>query len=439
MAELGTTEQDLARQDLTGPNQRKAPVASLLAGGVGNLLEWYDFGIYGLFAPILAHLFFPAHDRIASLIGAYAGFAIGFAVRPLGGIVFGHLGDRVGRRFVLVSSVVMMGLATTAMALLPTYEAIGIGAPVLLLLIRVLQGFSVGGEFTGSVAYLVETAPTNRRGIAGSIANIGASAGMLLAAAVATATAMLATSAEVQNWAWRVPFLIGGIIAVTGYFLRHGLPETGYVPKASAQESLPLRKALAEAPGPMLLAILFTSGYGVADYVTMIFLPTYASLFGGVAESEALAANTAGQALTLAVVPLAAWLTDWAFSRRALLIGAFVAELAIAWWGISLARHGGVEGIWAAQLAFAFLFALVMAAEPATLAELFPSEYRLSGYSLSFNLGIGIAGGTAPLVATALIRATGSDLAPAWYLMVASAIAGGAAFLMADWSRKPLR
>src|ERR1700722_20588984 len=146
-------EQDLASQDLTEPShaalgEHKVPVASLLAGGVGNLLEWYDFGLYGLFAPILAHLFFPAHDRVASLIGAYAGFAIGFAVRPLGGIVFGHLGDRLGRRVVLVSSVVMMGLATTAMALLPTYEAIGIGAPILLLCIRVLQGFSVGGEFT---------------------------------------------------------------------------------------------------------------------------------------------------------------------------------------------------------------------------------------------------------------------------------------------------
>jgi MFS transporter, MHS family, proline/betaine transporter len=424
---------------MSGPRDHQVPVASLLAGGIGNLLEWYDFGLYGLFAPILAHLFFPAHDRIASLIGAYAGFAIGFAVRPLGGIVFGHLGDRFGRRIVLVSSVVMMGCATTAMALLPTYEAIGIGAPVLLLLIRLLQGFSVGGEFTGSVAYLVETAPTHRRGLAGSVANIGASAGMLLAAGVATATATLATSDEVQRWAWRIPFLIGGVIAITGYLLRHGLPEAGYVPKASAQDGLPLRKALAEAPGPMLLALLFTSGYGVANYVTMIFLPTYATVFGGVAEKDALAANTAGQALTLAVVPLAAWLTDWAFSRRALLIGAFVAELAVAWWGITMARHGGVEGVWTAQLAFAFLFALVMAAEPAMLVELFPSEYRLSGYSVSFNLGIGIAGGTAPLVATALIAATGSDLAPAWYLMVASVIAGGAAYLMADWSRKPLR
>src|SRR5580700_9357215 len=197
---------------MSGPHDRHLPLPSLLAGGVGNLLEWYDFGLYGLFAPILAPLFFPAHDRVASLIGAYSGFAIGFAARPLGGVVLGHVGDRVGRRAVMVCSIVLMGFATTAMALLPTYEAIGIGAPVLLLLIRVLQGFSVGGEFTGSVAYLVETAPTNRRGIAGSIANIGASAGMLLAAAVATATAMLATSAEVQNWAWRVPFLIGGII-----------------------------------------------------------------------------------------------------------------------------------------------------------------------------------------------------------------------------------
>ena len=145
---------------MSGPHDRHLPLPSLLAGGVGNLLEWYDFGLYGLFAPILAPLFFPAHDRIASLIGAYSGFAIGFAARPLGGVVLGHVGDRVGRRAVMVCSIVLMGFATTAMAILPTYEAIGVGAPMLLLLIRVLQGFSVGGEYTGSVAYLVETAPS---------------------------------------------------------------------------------------------------------------------------------------------------------------------------------------------------------------------------------------------------------------------------------------
>jgi MHS family proline/betaine transporter-like MFS transporter len=424
---------------MSEPRDRHLPLPSLLAGGVGNLLEWYDFGLYGLFAPILAPLFFPAHDRIASLIGAYSGFAIGFAARPLGGVVLGHVGDRVGRRAVMVCSIVLMGFATTAMAVLPAYDAIGVGAPMLLLLIRVLQGFSVGGEYTGSVAYLVETAPSQRRGMAGSVANIGATAGMLLASAVVTATAMLAYSPDVQRWAWRIPFLIGGVIAVAGYFLRHRLRETGFVPKPSARRSLPLREAIAKAPGAMLLALLFTSGYGVANYLTMVFLPTYAAEFGGVPAEQALQANTAGQALALFVVPLAAWLTDRAIRRRTLLIVAFAAEFAVAWGSFALVGHGNVGGVWAAQLGFAFLLALIMAAEPATLAEQFRGEFRLSGYSVSFNLGIGLAGGTAPLVAVALIAATGNDMAPAWYLMLASAIAAGAAFLMVDRSRKPLR
>src|SRR5215813_11971578 len=424
---------------MSGARDHHMPLLPALAGAVGNVLEWYDFGLYGLFAPILAPLFFPAQDRIASLIGAYGGFAIGFAARPLGGAVLGHVGDRVRRRAVLVASIVLMGVATTAMAILPTYEAIGVGAPVLLLLIRVLQGFSVGGEYTGSVAYLVETAPGKRRGLAGSVANIGATAGMLLAAGVATATVMLASSAEVQRWAWRVSFLIGGVIAVAGYVLRHRLRETGYQPKPSAHDPLPLREAIAKAPRAMLLALLFTSGYGVANYLTMVFLPTYAAEFGGVAEGQALQANTAGQALALFVVPLAAWLTDRAIPRRTLLIIAFSAEFAVAWGSFALVGHGHVGGVWAAQLGFAFLLALIMAAEPATLAELFRSEFRLSAYSVTFNLGIGLAGGTAPMIAVALIGATRNDMAPAWYLMFASAIAAGEAFMMADRSRKPLR
>jgi MHS family proline/betaine transporter-like MFS transporter len=307
------------------------------------------------------------------------------------------------------------------------------------LLIRVLQGFSVGGEYTGSVAYLVETAPGKRRGMAGSIANVGATAGMLLASGVVAATVMLATSEEAQRWAWRIPFLIGGVIAVAGYVLRHRLQDTGYVPKASAQKSLPLREAIANAPDAMLLALLFTSGYGVVNYLTMVFLPTYAAEFGGVASERALQANTAGQALALFVVPLTAWLTDRGIPRRTLLIIAFAAEFVVAWFCFALIAHGSVGGVWAAQLGFAFLLALIMAAEPATMAELFRSEFRMSAYSVSFNLGIGLAGGTAPMVAVALIATTGNDMAPAWYLMLAAAMSAGAAYLMADRSRKPLR
>ena len=337
---------------MSAPRDDRMLLVPSLAGAVGNLLEWYDFGLYGLFAPIFAQLFFPGQDRIASLIGAYSGFAIGFAARPVGAVVLGHLGDRVGRRAVLVCSIVLMGFATTATAILPTYHAIGIGAPILLLFMRLLQGFSVGGEFTGSVAYLVETAPGKRRGLAGSIANIGATAGMLLAAGAATTTSMLANSAEVQSWTWRIPFLFGGIIAITGYLLRHRLRDAGYTPTASARPSLPLRAAIAEAPGAMLCALLFTSGYGIVNYLTMVFLPTYAATFGGVTQGQALQANTAAQALALFIVPLAAWLTDWAVRRRTLLIIVFVAEFVVGWSGIALALRGGIAGVWTAQLGF---------------------------------------------------------------------------------------
>ena len=145
-------------------HEGRLSVTALSAGASGNLLEWYDFGIYGLLAPVLATVFFPAEDRVASLIGAYGLFAAGFAMRPIGGIVLGHLGDRLGRRFVLIYSVVLMGFATAAIAFLPDYETLGVGAPLLLLFLRILQGFSVGGEFTGSVSYLVETAPQHRTG-----------------------------------------------------------------------------------------------------------------------------------------------------------------------------------------------------------------------------------------------------------------------------------
>lgn len=412
---------------------------ALVAGGMGNLLEWYDFGLYGLLAPVLAELFFPAQDPVASLIGAYAGFAIGFAVRPIGGAVLGHFGDRIGRRFVLISSVVLMGLATTAVGILPTYAAAGVGAPLLLLLTRLFQGFSVGGEFTGSVAYLVETAPARGRGLAGSVANIGATAGMLLAAAAATATTTIADPTQLKSWAWRVPFLLGGVIAACGYVLRSRLRRGGYEPDAAgAKDSLPLRRAITEAPRPMLCALLFTSGYGVANYLTMVFLPAYASEFGKVGSSEALQVNTVAQALALLVVPLTAWLTDHVVRRRTMLIIVFVTEFGIARAGFALAG-GGPTGIWAAQLAFGVLFGAMMGTAPAMLAELFRSDFRLSGYSVSFNIGIGIAGGTAPLVATALIVATGDPLAPAWDLMLACALAAGAVFLMKDRSRDPLR
>ncbi|MGH6967903.1 MAG: MFS transporter [Stellaceae bacterium] len=414
---------------------RLSPTA-LAAGGIGNLLEWYDFGLYGYFAPVLARLFFPSHDVLASLIGAYAGFAVGFAMRPIGGAVLGHVGDRLGRRFVLLLSVTLMGLGTTAIGLLPTYAAAGAAAPLTLLAVRLFQGFSVGGEYTGSVAYLIETAPADRRGFAGSMANIGSTAGVLLAAGGAAATVGFASDAQLAAWAWRLPFVFGGVLAMGALLLRRRLRETG-VPQAHRREA-PLKRAFRRDGRLMAVAVLFTSGYGAVNYLTMVFFPTYAAEFGGVSEAHALQTTVVAQALALVVVPLVGIANDTVIRRRTLLVLAFAAEFVAALAAFLLARDGGFVGFAAAQIAFGALLALVMGTDPAMVSEQFPAEYRMSGYSVAFNLGLGIAGGTAPAIATALIAITGSTLAPALYLMLAAGAAAIGAFLMTDRSRDPL-
>lgn len=424
----------------------KTPTRVVLAGAIGNIVEWYDFGLYGLLAPILAELFFPSHDKIAALLGVYGGFAIGFAVRPLGAVVLGRIGDRQGRKFVLVLSVVLMGAATVAIGLLPPYSAIGIWAPVLLVIIRLFQGFSVGGEFVGSVTYLVEAAAANRRGIAGSVANIGATIGMLLAAGAA---ALAASNAPAFRELWRVPFFFGGILAFAGYILRRHLPpdpvETEVAGptqlaagKTHPEKGWPALQAFRDAPRTMFFALLFTCGYGISNYLIMVFLPTFAQEFARVSSGTALRINTAGQAIVLLVAPAAGWASDRYLRRNTMLLLAFAAQAAVAWEVFSFVSHKGVAGLWIAQILLAGLLAIVMGAAPAMLAEQFPRGYRVSAHALVLNAGIGIAGGTAPMVGVALIRITHSRMAPAAYLGIACVVSAAAALLLVDRSREAL-
>lgn len=431
------------RTDVAALNKVKSLSSeALLAGTVGNILEWYDFGLYGYLAPVIGAHFFPSTNPVASLIGAYSGFAIGFAVRPIGGAVLGHIGDRVGRQSVLIVSVVLMGAATTAIGVLPTYTAVGVWAPVLLLAVRLFQGFSVGGEFTGSVSYLIETSPRHRRGIAGSFANIGSTSGYLLAAGVATGTVLLSSRYPGLTWIWRLPFMVGGLIAILAYWVRSRLSQTGYEPVQAAeseQRELPLKQAFAEAPKAMILAVVFTWGYGVADYLTLVFLPTFASKFGHIANSDALAINTVGEVVAIAAIPVAGWLTDHAIRRRSMLIIAFALIFFTAVGFFELAGRADLISFVVAQIGFAVFLGVIMGTAPAMLAELFPSKFRLSGYSLSFNIGLGFGGGTAPLIATALISESGFNVAAAGYLMVGAVMSIGALYLMHDRSREPLR
>jgi MHS family proline/betaine transporter-like MFS transporter len=431
-----------------------------IAGAIGNVVEWYDFGLYGLLAPVLASLFFPSHDRIAALLGVYGGFAVGFAMRPIGAVVLGRVGDHQGRRYVLVLSVVLMGAATVAIGLLPSYEAIGVWAPVLLILIRLFQGFSVGGEFVGSVTYLVETAAGSRRGLAGSVANIGATIGMLLAAGAGALTERYGAALPEL---WRAPFLLGGVLALVAYLLRRHLPpeaeeeiaqqlfspkdfHSGQPNSGSVQGGLlqrlsarwPALQSFREIPRTMIIALLFTSGYGVSNYLIMVFLPTFGREFANIREGTTLSINTAGQAVALVIVPLAGWISDRWLRRRTMLFITFLLQAALAWELFQLVAQRTTEGLWIAQLVLAGLLALAMGAAPAMLAEQFPRGCRVSGHAVVLNVGIGIAGGSAPLLAVALIGATGSGMAPAAYLIIACLISAVAVLLLQDRSREIL-
>lgn len=419
-------------------------VKRLTAGGVGNVLEWYDFGLYGFYAPIIATLFFPSKDRLASLIGAYGVFAIGFAMRPLGGVVLGHVGDRLGRRLVLIVSVTLMGVSTALIGFLPTYETVGIWAPLLLVLIRLLQGFSVGGEFSGSVTYLVETAPSRLRGFAGSFANFGSIVGTLLGSGAAALTETVASPQTLHLWVWRVPFILGGVLAALAYLLRQGLKARGYKSvedESSEKQTWPIVEAFTSSRRQSILGTLFASGYGIVFYLTLVYLPTYAAEQTALSNGRALQINTIGLALSLLVIPLSGLISDRILRRRTVVVGSFAITVFAAWplFALILGNWHGQSGLSVAQILFAVLQALVMGSAPAMLVELFPAQHRLSGYSTAYNLGLGIAGGTAPLIATSLIAVSGQAIAPVWYLMFAAALSAVTAYMMKDRSRDPLR
>lgn len=403
-------------------------------------MEWYDFALYGFFAPTLAQIFFPSHDPLASLIATFGVFAAGFFMRPLGGVVFGVIGDRFGRETVLRLSILTMGTATFLLGVLPTSAQVGLWAPAALVVVRLLQGLSVGGEFSGSVTYMVETSPLHRRGFSGSWANFGSLAGTLLGSGFAAGLTTLLPQGPLHAWGWRVPFLAGGVLGAFAYLYVRRLGTTPHMEHHEGQHAgdSPLREALTRNRRETLLAILFASGYGVFFYIPMVYLPTYATEVGHVGNGQALQVNSLGLALSMPLIPLFGWLSDRFLRRRTLLMLGFGATVACGWGLVFLARQT-LPGLVASQLVLAALAAVPMGAAPAMMVELFPMADRLTGYSLAYNVGLGIAGGTAPMIATWLIDVTGVDSAPGAYLALASLVSVFALWRMRDGSREPLR
>jgi MFS transporter, MHS family, proline/betaine transporter len=399
---------------------RAAERKTVLAGLAGNILEWYDFGVYGFFAAAIGTQFFPAHDPTVSLIASFGVFAIGFLARPIGAAVFGHVGDKLGRRTAVISSVVSMAVPTCLMAVLPTYAQIGVLAPVLLILLRLAQGLAVGGEFTTSMVMLAEHALPSRRGHVSSFAPFGAFGGLLLGSALGWAITDSITPEQAALWGWRLAFVAGLVIGVIVYLIRRRLPPEPVI-TAPKTETGPLIEAFRTQKLAMLQVIGFNLSTAVGFYLCFVFTTTWLRQVAHVSGPKALLLNSIGLAAMMAMVPFVGSLSDRFGRKRILFIGCiglipFSVPL-LAWMG-----HGTVLAIVTGQFGFALLLGCFIGASPGFLVEAFPKHVRCSGLSVGYNLSMSLFGGTVPMIAVWLMTETGNPLSPAWYLAAVSVI-----------------
>jgi len=389
----------------------------IVAGIAGNVMEWYDFAIYGYFVSTIGQLYFPATDKTASLLAAYGAFAVGFVVRPIGAAIFGHIADRIGRAYSLIWSVVAMTIPSVCIGFLPTYQDIGVAASLLMLLLRILQGLAVGGEYVGSVVFLTERAPTANRGLDSSWPTFGATLGFLLGSAAGTVIYSALSPAEVAGWGFRVPFLLGALVGVTGFLIRRHL--TLDTPPAKA--GYPLLVALRSYPKEMAQAIGISVINGIGFYLLFSYIVTWLQLYSDIRPSTSLAFTTVNMAIMMAVTPLAGALSDRIGRRPVLLYtGVGMAVLTVPLW--ALMKFGGPPEIFLAQLVFALLVGAYSAVNPVAICEIFPPAVRSSAASTAYNITMGFAGGTAPIVATWMIERSHRPGAPAVYLVLAAVV-----------------
>jgi MFS transporter, MHS family, proline/betaine transporter len=396
-----------------------APTIRVIAAGmIGNVLEWYDFAIYGYFASAIGRQFFPHEDEVAQLLSAFGLFALGYLMRPLGGVLVGHIGDCVGRRAALTFSVAAMAIATFLIGLLPGYATLGVWAPIGLTVLRMLQGLSVGGEFTTSMVFLIEHASDGRRGLMGALIGSGATGGTLLGSAIGAGFATSMSTTALESWGWRIPFLLGIILGIAGYFLRRQVIEA--VP-TERRKRAPIIETLHDhwriVLGLAGLAVFSAVGF----YVSFVYLVSWLQTADGIPPSHALEINSFSMALLIPVALAAGLLSD-RFGRKPLLISAcllgFVGAFPLFW----LLNHPSGLLAQLGQLGLVPIIGLYHGTLPAVMVEAAPAQVRCTAVSLGCNIAYGVIGGLTPLVAAWLVARTGDEVAPAFLIMGSAAV-----------------
>lgn len=411
----------------------------IVAASVGNFVEWFDFAVYGFMATIVAERFFASDDPTVALLNTFAVFAVAFALRPLGGAVFGVLGDRLGRKRMLSLTVILMAGSTTLIGFLPTYETVGLLAPLLLCLARCVQGFSAGGEYAGACAYVLEHSPKDRKARYSSFLPVSTFSAFAFAAVVAFVFAAVLSDSAMDAWGWRIPFLIAAPLGAFGFYIRLRLDETpvfDMIEKRSETVHAPLRETLRTQSTTMLRLCGFIAVTALSFYTFTTYMTTYLQVVVKFDRATALFTNVAALLVAAALAPLTGRLSD-RIGRKPTMVTAclLLAVLVLpAYWltgqGVAAAVGGQV------LLALGAVTANVVTA--VLLAELFPAAVRYSASAITYNIGYALFGGTAPFIATYLVSRTDEPLSPAIYLLVVALLGLVAVATLPETSKRSL-
>ncbi len=433
------TAATLTQDSLSIPRKGSYITKVILSCMAGNALEWYDFVLYGYFATTIGSLFFPNFSTFASLMATFGVFAAGFIMRPLGGVIFGHIGDKVGRKNALLWSIYLMAIPTTLIGLLPTYEQIGWLAPLFLTLIRLAQGLSMGGEFTGSMVFVVEHAQRGNRGLYGSWVVFSLLIGILIGSGVATTTCYVLSEDQILAWGWRIPFLLSAVGGVLGSIIRRTVQEPEQFTQAKKRQkehSTPIVELFRHHLKTICYVVTFELSLSIGFYLIVTFINNFLRVLLNFDMVTSLMMTTISMIAMGIAILLSGFLSD-KIGRKPVLISSSLAFTFFSY-PLFIALEGSFESALFAQICLSFIMGAFFAPIPATLVELFPVNIRFSGLSISHSISMAVFGGSAPLIATALIQWTNNNAAPAMYLSAGSFIAAIALMFLKDRFRSEL-
>ncbi|QDQ98697.1 MFS transporter [Tomitella fengzijianii] len=419
------TDEVTGTPDPETPEGRRLLRRVIAASAIGNATEWYDYGVFAATATYIGDAFFPGE---LSTLSTMLTFAISFVLRPIGGMIWGPIGDRIGRKAVLATTILLMSAATFLIAFIPSHASIGVAAPILLVLLRVIQGFSTGGEYGGAATFMAEYSPDKHRGKYGSFLEFGTLAGFVMGAAVVLICQTAMTEAAMGDWGWRIPFLIAAPLGLVGWYLRSKMSDTPVFTEAESSESTEMEGSawqrmvdlVRDYRGPIFTMFGMVIALNVVQYTLLTYQPTYLENKIGMSEDSTTLLILIGELVMMAVIPFIGRWSDSTGRKpmwRASLISLFILAIPMYW------LMG--QGFGWALLGFAVLGLLYLpqlATISATFPAMFPTHVRYAGFALSYNVATAAFGGTAPFINDAAISGTGWDLFPALYMMIACVI-----------------